>query len=114
MLSRAGFTVAVAESGRQGLGLLAEDQPEDMLRGWSLGCDGYVVKPIDMNAMVPALPGVLTRGPADREAVGKANIARLSPLADPGVGPSIGTGCVTPHRREMDVHPRWRSLTAHR
>lgn len=110
VLSRAGFGVVTAGSGREALALLAagelpdivlldvemahgggwetlsrvrgdprtarlpvvmctaEGRQEDILLGWSLGCDGYLVKPLDIAAVVPELERILScdrPGPGD-------------------------------------------------
>ncbi len=52
--------------------------PEDTLRGWSLGCDGYLGKPFDIGGLVEELHGVLGRDGAEREAVRRARIAELA------------------------------------
>lgn len=51
--------------------------PEDTLRGWSLGCDGYLGKPFDINGLVEELQGVLARDGAEREALRRNRIAEL-------------------------------------
>jgi CheY-like chemotaxis protein len=52
--------------------------PEDTLRGWSLGCDGYIGKPFDIAGLVDELRGVLARGPQEREALRRTRIATLA------------------------------------
>jgi CheY-like chemotaxis protein len=52
--------------------------PEDTLRGWSLGCDGYLGKPFDIGGLVDELQGVLRRSPPEREAVRRRRIAELA------------------------------------
>ena len=49
--------------------------PEDSLKGWSLGCDGYLGKPFDINGLVDELHGVLNRSPEQRLAVRRARVA---------------------------------------
>lgn len=49
--------------------------PEDSLKGWSLGCDGYLGKPFDINGLVEELHGVLNRSPEQRLAVRRARVA---------------------------------------
>ncbi|HEX2119733.1 MAG TPA: response regulator [Acidimicrobiales bacterium] len=51
--------------------------PEDTLRGWSLGCDGYLGKPFDINGLVEELQGVLRRTGPEREALRRTRIAEL-------------------------------------
>ena len=57
--------------------------PEDTLKGWSLGCDGYLGKPFDINRLVDELNGVLGRTMKQRLAVRKAKVAELRPLVSP-------------------------------
>ena len=57
--------------------------PEDTLKGWSLGCDGYLGKPFDINRLVAELNGVLGRSMKQRLAVRKAKGAELRPLVAP-------------------------------
>jgi DNA-binding response OmpR family regulator len=45
--------------------------PRDLLRGWTLGCDGYIWKPFDIKLLVEEIQRVLTR---DDDA--RANIRR--------------------------------------
>jgi len=52
--------------------------PEDTLKGWSLGCDGYLGKPFDISALVDELRGVLLRDTEERLAVRQAKIADLA------------------------------------
>lgn len=52
--------------------------PEDALRGWSLGCDGYVGKPFDIAHLVEELEAVLGRDVPEREALRRARIAELT------------------------------------
>ena len=52
--------------------------PEDMLKGWSLGCDGYLNKPFNMRGMVDELQGVLRRDDAERKTLRRLNIADLA------------------------------------
>ena len=52
--------------------------PEDTLRGWSLGCDGYLGKPFDISGLVDELHGVLRRDPQEREALRRRRIAELA------------------------------------
>ena len=51
--------------------------PEDTLKGWSLGCDGYLGKPFDINGLVDELHGVLRRSREQRLAVRRARVADL-------------------------------------
>jgi two-component system phosphate regulon response regulator PhoB len=52
--------------------------PEDTLKGWSLGCDGYLGKPFDIGALVEELQGVLRRDVCEREAVRRGKVAELA------------------------------------
>ena len=52
--------------------------PEDTLKGWSLGCDGYLGKPFDINGLVEELKGVLVRTAEQREELRRARIAELA------------------------------------
>ena len=53
--------------------------PEDTLRGWSLGCDGYLGKPFDITGLVQELEGVLHRDHGARRALRQRRIAELAP-----------------------------------
>ena len=52
--------------------------PEDTLKGWSLGCDGYLGKPFDIGGLVDELHGVLRRRPEERQAVRRTRIEELA------------------------------------
>jgi len=52
--------------------------PEDTLKGWSLGCDGYLGKPFDIGALVEELEGVLRRNCMEREGIRRAKVAELA------------------------------------
>ena len=39
----------------------SSDEPRDLKRAQDLGCDGYVVKPVDYTEFVAAVRGLLTR-----------------------------------------------------
>ena len=52
--------------------------PEDTLRGWTLGCDGYLGKPFDISGLVEELQGVLRRDHHEREAVRRRRIDELA------------------------------------
>lgn len=56
----------------------SESRSEDMLQGWSLGCDGYLVKPIDVATLAVQLRQILDRSPAERNAIRRASIAHLT------------------------------------
>ena len=53
--------------------------PEDTLKGWSLGCDGYLGKPFDINGLVEELREVLGRTAEEREELRRARISELAP-----------------------------------
>ena len=57
--------------------------PEDTLKGWTLGCDGYLGKPFDINGLVDELNRVLRRDMKQRLAVRRAKITELRPLVSP-------------------------------
>jgi DNA-binding response OmpR family regulator len=40
--------------------------PRDLIHGWMLGCDGYVWKPFDLNAIIGEVQAVIGRSDADR------------------------------------------------
>jgi CheY-like chemotaxis protein len=52
--------------------------PEDTLKGWSMGCDGYLGKPFDIGGLVEELLSVLGRDDEEREAVRRARIEELA------------------------------------
>lgn len=52
--------------------------PEDTLKGWSLGCDGYLGKPFDIGVLVDELQGVLRRNCVEREAIRRDKVAELA------------------------------------
>lgn len=52
--------------------------PEDTLRGWSLGCDGYLGKPFDITGLVEELHEVLGRDHQARDTVRRRRIAELA------------------------------------
>ena len=52
--------------------------PEDTLKGWTLGCDGYLGKPFDIGGLVEELQGVLQRSPDQREALRRQKITELA------------------------------------
>ena len=55
--------------------------PEDTLKGWSLGCDGYLAKPFDIGLLVEEVQCVLGRDCFEREAVRHLRIAELARAA---------------------------------
>jgi DNA-binding response OmpR family regulator len=50
----------------------------DNLRGWTLGCDGYVTKPLDLDELVSEVERVLDRDPEERRTLRQERIRRLS------------------------------------
>lgn len=52
--------------------------PEDTLKGWSLGCDGYLGKPFDIGSLVEELQAVARRTGEERRAVRQDKITELS------------------------------------
>ncbi len=52
--------------------------PEDTLKGWTLGCDGYLGKPFDIGGLVEELQGVLQRDHDERAALRRERIAELA------------------------------------
>lgn len=52
--------------------------PEDTLRGWTLGCDGYLGKPFDIAGLVAELRTILGRDEGERAAVRSSRIAELA------------------------------------
>ena len=55
--------------------------PEDTLKGWTLGCDGYLGKPFDIGGLVDELRGVLRRNTDQREELRRRKIAELARAA---------------------------------
>lgn len=51
--------------------------PEDTLRGWSLGCDGYLGKPFEIAGLVAELKTVMARDHQQRADVRSSRIAEL-------------------------------------
>ena len=52
--------------------------PEDTLKGWSLGCDGYLGKPFDIGKLVEELQGVLRRDRTERDALRQRKVGELA------------------------------------
>lgn len=52
--------------------------PEDTLKGWSLGCDGYLGKPFDIGKLVEELQCVLRRDRTERGAIRQTKVAELA------------------------------------
>jgi CheY-like chemotaxis protein len=70
--------------------------PEDTLRGWSLGCDGYLGKPFDISGLVDELNGVLARDRQSRAALRRDRIAELAPGPSPSTPPAPGRSGTAP------------------
>lgn len=56
--------------------------PRDLLRGWSMGCDGYVWKPFDMRLLEQEVRNVIDRPETDRAPTRAAEISRIEALVD--------------------------------
>lgn len=41
-------------------------RPADVVHGWEIGCDGYIVKPFDTEALAAEIWAVASRNPEDR------------------------------------------------
>ena len=54
----------------------------DLIRGWQLGCDGYVVKPFDLDTLRQAVRTALQRDPAERVRTRIAMCAELERARD--------------------------------
>ena len=52
--------------------------PEDTLKGWTLGCDGYLGKPFDIGGLVDELREVLQRNADQRQALRRLRITELA------------------------------------
>jgi len=55
--------------------------PGDTLKGWSLGCDGYLGKPFDIRLLVDEVQRVLGRDWVERETVRRLRTAELARAA---------------------------------
>lgn len=61
-----------------------KSSPADMLRAWELGCDGYVEKPFDIDAVVAEVRDVLSRSAIERMAVrARGRAAAMAGLQPP-------------------------------
>jgi CheY-like chemotaxis protein len=49
-------------------------QPEDTRRAWELGCDGYLVKPFAITALVQEVATVAARSPLERRTLREIQI----------------------------------------
>ncbi len=54
--------------------------PRDLIHGWVLGCDGYVWKPFDLNAIVNEVEAVLGRTTPDRARTRRTAIAEAETM----------------------------------
>lgn len=54
--------------------------PRDFLLGWTLGCDGYVWKPFDLQLLVDEVDGVLARDEAERAQIRRTAIGEAQVL----------------------------------
>ena len=54
--------------------------PEDALKGWSLGCDGYLGKPFDIGGLVAELQAVMQRDEAARVALREEKVSQLKTM----------------------------------
>lgn len=54
--------------------------PEDALKGWTLGCDGYLGKPFDIGGLVAELQAVLQRDMPTRQAIRHEKVSQLARL----------------------------------
>jgi DNA-binding response OmpR family regulator len=56
--------------------LTAKVQDEDIVRGWRLGADAYIVKPFNPVALAETLRSVIGMSPLERESRRKAELAK--------------------------------------
>lgn len=54
--------------------------PRDLIHGWMLGCDGYVWKPFDLNAIVNEVKVVLGRSQSDRSRARQSAVAEAESM----------------------------------
>jgi DNA-binding response OmpR family regulator len=54
--------------------------PRDLIHGWMLGCDGYVWKPFDLNAIVHEVNAVIERSTVDRTRTRRNAIAEAETM----------------------------------
>ena len=52
--------------------------PSDRVRGWQLGCDGYLIKPFAIRDLVDEVMAVAERSPQQRQQVRDRALAELS------------------------------------
>ncbi|OFW58982.1 MAG: hypothetical protein A2W01_10045 [Candidatus Solincola sediminis] len=60
--------------------LTAKVQDEDILKGWRMGADGYIVKPFNPVGLAETLRGVLSTTPEERESRREQELARFGDL----------------------------------
>ena len=58
----------------------SESRPEAALLSWVLGCDGYVLKPLDSLTLVAEIRAAQARDETQRQVVREEHISRLKPL----------------------------------
>ena len=58
----------------------SESRPEAALLSWTLGCDGYVLKPVDSLTLVAEIRAAQARDEMQRQVVREEHISRLRPL----------------------------------
>lgn len=51
--------------------------PEDLMRGWELGCDGYIRKPYDLDQLVNVMRSVAARPSRQRDSAREAELSLL-------------------------------------
>jgi CheY-like chemotaxis protein len=56
--------------------------PQDAVRGWELGCDGYVVKPFSNRQLAEAVHAAIGRSPDERRRIRDAALAEARRLAE--------------------------------
>lgn len=54
--------------------------PDDRIRGWRLGCDGYLIKPFAIRDLVDEVMAVAERSPQERQQIRDRALAELSPV----------------------------------
>lgn len=53
-------------------------QPDDRVRGWQLGCDGYLTKPFAIRDLVDEVMAVAGRSPHERQEIRDRALTELS------------------------------------
>jgi twitching motility two-component system response regulator PilH len=51
---------------------------EDVIRGWEMGCDGYLVKPFDLDGFVREVEAVAGRDQQERELVREQRLSEIA------------------------------------